>query len=104
MGTIREGFDGTRGATGRPSCRHLRRFCRHSYPLEDRIARGKVHLFSPGIPAWPFSRGPCLYQKLDTTIMVMKSAEDRNRCDAAYVLDGAMDRSGVQSIPRSDVV
>ena len=25
--------------------------------------------------------------------MVMKSAEDRNRCDAAYVLDRAMDRS-----------
>ena len=25
--------------------------------------------------------------------MVMKSAEDRPRCDAAYVLDGAMDRS-----------
>jgi hypothetical protein len=24
--------------------------------------------------------------------MVMKSAEDRPRCDAAYVLDGAMDR------------
>jgi len=23
----------------------------------------------------------------------MKSAEDRHRCDAAYVLDGAMDRS-----------
>ena len=30
---------------------------------------------------------------LDTTIMVVKSAEDRNRRDAAYVLDGAMDRS-----------
>jgi hypothetical protein len=25
--------------------------------------------------------------------MVMKSAQDRNRCDAAYLLDGAMDRS-----------
>ena len=25
--------------------------------------------------------------------MLMKSAEDRHRCDAAYVLDGAMDRS-----------
>jgi hypothetical protein len=25
--------------------------------------------------------------------MVMKSAEDRNRCDAAYALDRAMDRS-----------
>jgi hypothetical protein len=24
--------------------------------------------------------------------MVMKSAEDRHRCDATYVLDGAMDR------------
>ena len=35
----------------------------------------------------------CLYRKLDSTIMVMKSAQDRNRCDAAYLLDGAMDRS-----------
>ena len=25
--------------------------------------------------------------------MVMNSAEDRHGCDAAYVLDGAMDRS-----------
>jgi hypothetical protein len=25
--------------------------------------------------------------------MVMKSAEDRHRCDATHVLDGAMDRS-----------
>jgi hypothetical protein len=39
------------------------------------------------------SQDACLYQKLDATIMVMKSAEDWNRCDAAYVLDGAMDRS-----------
>jgi hypothetical protein len=41
------------------------------------------------------------YQKLDTTIMVMKSAEDRNRCDAAYVLDGAMDRSVFAKRPMS---
>jgi hypothetical protein len=26
----------------------------------------------------------CLYRKLDSTIMVMKSAEDRPQCDAAY--------------------
>ena len=36
---------------------------------------------------------PCLYRELDPTIMVMKSAEDGRRYDAAYVLDGAMDRS-----------
>src|SRR3981081_3423253 len=35
----------------------------------------------------------CLYRKLDSAIMMMKSAEDRHRCDAAYVLDGAIDRS-----------
>jgi hypothetical protein len=35
----------------------------------------------------------CPCRKLDSAIMVMKSAEDRPRCDAAYVLDGAMDRS-----------
>ena len=35
----------------------------------------------------------CLYRKLDSTVVVMKSAEDRHRCDAADVLDGAMDRS-----------
>jgi hypothetical protein len=33
--------------------------------------------------------------------MVMKSAEDRHRCDAAYVLDGAMDRSVFAKRPMS---
>ena len=40
----------------------------------------------------PFRVG-CLYGKSDSAIMVMKSAEDRHRCDAACVLDGAIDRS-----------
>jgi hypothetical protein len=35
----------------------------------------------------------CLYRKSDSAIMVMKSAEDGRRYDAAQVLDGAMDRS-----------
>ena len=35
----------------------------------------------------------CLYRKSDSAIMVMKSAEDGRRYDAAHVLDGAMDRS-----------
>jgi|ERR1700704_1985378 hypothetical protein len=43
----------------------------------------------------------CLYRKLDSAIMVMKSAEDRHRCDAAYVLDGAMDRSVFAKRPMS---
>ena len=43
----------------------------------------------------------CLYRKLDSTIMVMKSAEDRPRCDAADVLDGAMDRSVFAKRPMS---
>jgi hypothetical protein len=44
---------------------------------------------------------PCLYRKLDTAIMMMKSAEDRHSCDAAYVLDGAMDRSVFAKRPMS---
>ena len=36
---------------------------------------------------------PCVYRKSDSTVMVMKSAEDGRRYDAAHVLDGAMDRS-----------
>jgi len=43
----------------------------------------------------------CLYQKLDSAIMVMKSAEDRHRCDAAYVLNGAMDWSVFAKSPMS---
>jgi hypothetical protein len=35
----------------------------------------------------------CLYRKLDSAIMVMKSAEDRRRYDVAQVLDSPMDRS-----------
>ena len=31
----------------------------------------------------------CLYRKSDSAIMVMKSAEDGRRYDAAHVLDGA---------------
>src|SRR6185436_13470718 len=37
--------------------------------------------------------GPCLYRKLNSTIMVVKAPDDRLRCDAAYVLDGTMDWS-----------
>ena len=33
--------------------------------------------------------------------MVMKSAQERPRCDAAYVLDGAMDRSVFAKRPMS---
>jgi hypothetical protein len=33
--------------------------------------------------------------------MVMKSAEDGRRCDAAHVLDGAMDRSVLVERPMS---
>ena len=43
----------------------------------------------------------CLYRKLDSAIMVMKSAEDRPRCDAACVLNGAMDRSVFANRPMS---
>ena len=33
-----------------------------------------------------------MYQKLDSAILVMKSAEDRLRCDGAEALNGAMER------------
>ena len=41
----------------------------------------------------------CLYRKSDSAIMVMKSAEDGRRCDAAHLLDGAMDRSVLAERP-----
>src|SRR6476660_2760373 len=42
-----------------------------------------------------FGRGQwdCLYQKLNSTIMVVKATDHRLRCDAAYALDGTMDWS-----------
>ena len=45
--------------------------------------------------------GACVYRKSDSAIMVMKSAEDRRRYDAARVLDGAMDRSVLVERPMS---
>jgi hypothetical protein len=47
------------------------------------------------------ARRSCLYRELDPTIMVMKSAEDGRRYDAAYVPDGAMDRSVFAKRPMS---
>src|SRR5258708_35923179 len=43
----------------------------------------------------------CLYRELDSAIMVTKFAEDRHRCDATPVLDGAMDRSIFAKRPMS---
>src|SRR2546423_6587613 len=43
----------------------------------------------------------CLYRKSDSAIIVMKSAEDGRRYDAAHVLDGAMDRSVLVERPMS---
>ena len=43
----------------------------------------------------------CLYQKLNSTIMVVKATDDRLRCDAAYVLDGTMDWSAFVKRPMS---
>ena len=34
----------------------------------------------------------CLYRKLNSTIMLVEATHDRLRCDAAFVLDGTMDR------------
>ena len=34
----------------------------------------------------------CVYRKLDSAILVMKSAEDRLGCDGAEALNGAMER------------
>jgi hypothetical protein len=41
------------------------------------------------------------YRKSDSAIMVMKSAEDGRRYDAAHVLDRAMDRSVFVERPMS---
>jgi len=41
------------------------------------------------------------YRKSDSAIMVMKSAEDGRRYDAAHVLDRAMDRSVLVERPMS---
>ena len=43
----------------------------------------------------------CLYQKLNSTIMVVKATDDRLRCDAADVLDGTMDWSAFVKRPMS---
>ena len=43
----------------------------------------------------------CLYRKVDSAIMVMKSAEDGRRYNVAHVLDGAMDRSVLVERPMS---
>src|SRR5439155_15819055 len=43
----------------------------------------------------------CLYRKLDSAIMVMKSAEDGRRYNVAHVPDGAMDRSVLVERPMS---
>src|SRR5213593_3063177 len=45
----------------------------------------------------------CLYRKLDSAIMVMKSAEDGRRYNVAHVLNGAMDRSVLVERPMSPV-
>ncbi len=41
---------------------------------------------------WTWREMGCLYRKSDSATIVMKSAEDGRRYDAAHVLDGAMDR------------
>jgi hypothetical protein len=43
----------------------------------------------------------CLYRKSDSAVIVMKSAEDGRRYDAAHVLDGAMDRCVLVERPMS---
>src|SRR5207253_6978772 len=43
----------------------------------------------------------CLYRKLDSAIMVMKSAEDGRRYNVAHVPDGAMDRGVLVERPMS---
>jgi hypothetical protein len=45
------------------------------------------------MPTASIQSAGCVYRKSDSAIMVMTSAEDRRRYDAARVLDGAMDRS-----------
>jgi hypothetical protein len=52
-------------------------------------------LYTAAMPRWRSRRAgwfPCLYRKLDSAIMMMKSAEDGRRYNAAHVLDRPMDR------------
>src|SRR3954467_14381179 len=82
----------------RPVARGIEQTCRGgcSYPEgtagrcpspDDSARHGNVRHTRSGLAA-----GSCLYRKLDSTIMVMKSAEDGRRYDAPHVLDRPMDR------------
>src|SRR4029453_17219079 len=58
-------------------------------PRVSRELRELIQRMSKENPLW----GICLYRKSDSAVMMMKSAEDGRRYNAARVLDGAMDRS-----------
>jgi len=93
-------FDRARRCLQRPTASVLRRqLIRYgSAHRNDRVAAAP----RPVRTAWrPFHFTSCLYWKLDSAIMVMKSAEDGRRYNVAHVPDGAMDRSVLVERPMS---
>ncbi len=66
------------------------------------MAANKFVLKGSGVEVdYTIGANPCLYRKSDSAIIVMKSAEDGRRYDAAHVLDGAMDRCVLVERPMS---
>src|SRR5262245_41609919 len=86
-------------------CR-VRRCCPTIITLLSRhLPPGRSRRPSPNLPGqWrnnPLERRACPYRKLDSAIMVVKSAEEGRRYDAARVLDGAVERRVLVERPMS---
>jgi hypothetical protein len=83
------GFAGEQGLMERPLNR-VERLCLRFRQVAREITQESLLAQASFITIEYYA---CLYRKLDSAIMVMKSAEDGRRYDAASVVDGAMDRS-----------
>src|SRR5262245_43903113 len=85
------------GANARRDRRDVDGFVAHGATFQsaniDHISGNRVMAYAAENPSYLNGCQGCLYRKLDSAIMVMKSAEDGRRYDAASVVDGAMDRS-----------
>jgi hypothetical protein len=70
-----------------------KRTCKDAYLRELALDRDKIRRWY-GFPSRGDSPscGRCLYRKLDSTVMVMKTAEDRSRCDDSEALNRARER------------
>jgi len=83
------GFAGEQGLMERPLNR-VERLCLRFRQVAREITQESLLAQASFITIEYYA---CLYRKLDSAIMVMKSAEDGRRYDAAAVVDGAVDRS-----------